>query len=529
MPTMKRFIPILIISNLEAVHSQSILSSNITNVTVFLEGAQVQRKLETRTIAGDQQFRIKGLATNIDPNSIQLRAPEGITIMGVTHEINYIQPNADAAAELIRKRDGLTDDRAKVQQQHQVLLAEKSILAKNQVQVVAVPNNTAKLEDLRLLSDYQRSRLQEILPKIYDLEKKDKKLHEEIETLNRQIAELSSEQPKPSSELVIQAKAASSGNSVFELSYFVWDASWEMRYDIHVRDIQSPLELSYKASVYQNSGEDWKNVRLQLSTANPTVRGDRPILQPWYLRHQPPVVYDQKRAMTRANIQNQVAAAPMAEDNDGVADLVASREQVTSRIYSIDLPYTVLSNNKPFHVAIKKASVAAKYIYMAVPKLDPDAFLTAEIHDWEDLELLNGEAQLFFEGTYQGQVYIDTRTIQDFLRLSLGRDKNVVLLRTKIKDFSKNKFLSDKKEIAMGYEIGIKNNKQAPIDIIVEDQLPLSTQKEIEVKTDDISGAHLDATTGKLRWTLRLSPKEDRKLALKYRISCPKDFVLNLD
>ena len=119
-----------------------------------------------------------------------------------------------------------------------------------------------------------------------------------------------------------------------------------------------------------------------------------------------------------------------------------------------------------FLVEIKKASVPAKYIYFAVPKLDKDAFLTAEVEDWEDLNLMDGEANLFLEGAYQGKSFINTRSINDFLRLSLGRDKSISIERNKIKDYSKNKFLSDKKIINRGWEIIIKNKKNTSIDII---------------------------------------------------------------
>ncbi|MBK8450775.1 MAG: DUF4139 domain-containing protein [Saprospiraceae bacterium] len=161
--------------------------------------------------------------------------------------------------------------------------------------------------------------------------------------------------------------------------------------------------------------------------------------------------------------------------------------------------------------------------------MDRDAFLTAEVQDWEDLNLMDGEANLFFEGNYQGKSYINTQSINDFLRLSLGRDKNITIERNKIKDFSKNKFLSDKKIVSKAWEIVVKNKKNSPIDLIVEDQLPISTQKEILVEKEDISGAEYNEETGKLRWVLKVAAGEQKKLKIKYNVESPKDYILNLE
>lgn len=512
---------VLNMTNTEA----QVVSNQVKDVTVFLQGAQIYRSLELKLNAGEQEIRIKGLATQLDPNSIQVRATNEVVLLGVKHELNYINERKNAAEELLKKKELLKDELIRYQQQNYILQFEKNLLLKNQSQVIGVPNSSSKLEDLKTLIEFHKLKLADLLPKISEVEKKEKGVQTEIEKIDRQIAELQSSQ-QPSSELILNLLSKTAGTQSFMLSYYVYDARWEMRYDIHVKDINSAMDITYKANVYQNSGEDWKNVKLQLSTANPLESGDRPILQPWYLRNQPPVVYQHKRSAPEA-AQNQ--AVDLMHAADGVEQFTDVQEQLTTRSYMIDLPYTVLSNNKPFHVSVRKATVPAKYIYYAVPKLDPDAFLTAEISDWEDLDLMNGEAQLFLEGTYQGKMFIDTRSIQDFLRLSLGRDKNVILTRTKIKDYSKNKFLSDKKEITKGYELALKNNKSTSIELILEDQIPVSTLKEIQVKTEEISGATLDEETGKLRWNLKLSAKEDKKLKLKYAVTCPKDFVLNLD
>lgn len=135
----------------------------------------------------------------------------------------------------------------------------------------------------------------------------------------------------------------------------------------------------------------------------------------------------------------------------------------------------------------------------------------------------------FFEGNFQGKSFINTKSIQDFLRLSLGRDKNIVIERNKIKDLSKNKFFSDNKEYAKAWELVVKNKKKVSIDLILEDQIPVTTQKEIVVEREELSGASVEEETGKLRWVLKLAPDEQKKINMRYTVTCPKDYVLNLE
>ncbi len=503
---------------------QQVISNEVKEVTVFLNGAQVLREVKLKLVPGAQDIRIKELANQIDANSIQIRSSSDFIIQAVRHELNYIQPNQNKAEELLKKKGLVKDELAKQEQVLFLLQFEKTSLQKNQVQLVGVPNSNAKLEDLKLLVEYQKSKLAEILPKIYELEKKTKELQVDIDKIDRQIAEINQGEKEPSSELVLSLISKTASTVELDLIYYTQRASWTMNYDVRVKDLVSPIELFYKAQVNQQTGEDWKNVKLSLATANPLMRGDRPVLFPWFLRNQsPPVAYDSyQRGAPPAAMELKAQAA-------GAEVYVSEKEQVTSRMYNIDLPYTILSNNKPFQVEIKRVSVPARYIYYAIPKLDADAFLTAEISDWEDLNLIDGEAQLFFEGSFQGKVFINTQSIQDIFRLSLGRDKNIVIERNKIKDYSKNKFLSDKVELTKGYEFIIKNKKSQAIELIVEDQLPLSTAKEIKVEVDELSGASSNNETGELRWVYNLKPSEQQKFRFRYKVTYPKDFVLNLE
>ena len=147
--------------------------------------------------------------------------------------------------------------------------------------------------------------------------------------------------------------------------------------------------------------------------------------------------------------------AVIIELKDGLDDYVTVAENEMDITYDIDLPYDVPTNGKQQIATLKEAKMDAIYKYYAVPKLDKEAYLLAEISDWEKLNLLPGEANIIFEGTYVGKSFIDPATTNDTLNLTLGKDKRVIVKREKLVDFSSVKFLGSNKLQTFTYELTV--------------------------------------------------------------------------
>ena len=213
---------------------------------------------------------------------------------------------------------------------------------------------------------------------------------------------------------------------------------------------------------------------------------------------------------------------------DGLDDYITVSDKELNVTFDIDLSYDVPTNGKAQTAVLKEYEVPATYQFYSVPKLDKEVFLLAQIADWEKLNLLPGEANIIFEGTYIGKSFIDPASTQDTLNLTMGRDKRVVVKREKLMDFSSVKFLGTNKKQVFTYEITIKNNKKEAINMLVKDQYPLSQNKEIEVELLEISGAAINEETGILNWKLHLASGEVKKLRISYSVKYPKDKTLNL-
>ena len=209
-------------------------------------------------------------------------------------------------------------------------------------------------------------------------------------------------------------------------------------------------------------------------------------------------------------------------------DYVTMNDNELNVTFSIDVPYDVPSNGKEQQVILKEFSMLSFFKYYSAPKLDKEAYLLAEVSDWEELNLLPGEANIMFEGTYIGKTYIDPNSTQDTLNFTLGRDKRVVVKREKSKDYSSVKFLGTNKKQVFTYNITVKNNKKEKVDMILKDQFPVSTNKEIEVELLESNGAVINNDLGVLTWKLELAPGESRKFKISYSVKYPKDKVLNL-
>jgi TonB-dependent SusC/RagA subfamily outer membrane receptor len=211
-----------------------------------------------------------------------------------------------------------------------------------------------------------------------------------------------------------------------------------------------------------------------------------------------------------------------------MGDYVAVRDNQLNVVFDIELPYDVPSNGKEQNVNLKDFKIPAQYKYYSAPRLDKEAYLVGEIIDWEALNLLPGEANIIFEGTYIGKTTIDAASVQDTLNLTLGRDKRVVVNRERMADFSSVKFLGTNKKQTFTYEITVRNNKKEAVQMELRDQYPVTTNKDIEIELLQHDGASVNAETGILTWKTQLAPGEIKKYRVSYSVKYPKDKVINL-
>jgi uncharacterized protein (TIGR02231 family) len=226
----------------------------------------------------------------------------------------------------------------------------------------------------------------------------------------------------------------------------------------------------------------------------------KPELYPWYLNFAQPVpVYDrvmkaEAPAMYDQKVQMDSGAA-QGYQIESTQSLTTSQQTAFATEYEIGLPYSIPSDGKSHTVQVKSQKLQAVYKYHAVPKHDKDVFLVAHMTGWQDLGFISGPTSIYYEGAYAGTSYLNTEQTEDTLLVSLGRDPSIAVTREKVKDIEGNKTIGGNRVKEYRFEITVRNTRKESVSVLLHDQLPVSMDKEIEVKATEISGAETDAAT----------------------------------
>lgn len=509
-------------------------SAKIKSATVYSNSAELLQSASVTLPSGTSEIVIKNVADYVNENTIQIGAPANVTVLSVQFTRNFISEyEIDESNPMIKRvRDSIMlieKEMGKIANEKVSYSKTIDLLDKNQN--VAGQNSGLNVTELIKLVDYYRAKRNELSNLVDALYEKENKLKDKLSKLNSKLELNTQKQEKTSQgKLVIQVMTDAASSVNLDINYLTNNASWSPFYDLRADNINSPINLMYKAKVVQNTGIDWKKVKLTLSSGNPNQNNTAPILQAWFLRFGYPRNYGYINDDTKMN-EVVVTAYGIKKDKteSSLSNYTTINENQLNVSFDIDIPYDILSNGKAHSVALKDLKLPATYKYYAVPKAEKEAFLLAEISEYSKFNLLPGEANIIFEGMYVGKTMINPNQTSDTLNLSMGRDKKIAIKREKIADKSGTKFLSGYKEQTFTYDITVKNNKKEVIEMLLKDQYPISTDKEITIELLDNGKAKVNAETGILTWDVKLGAGETKKFRISYKIKYPKDkFIDNL-
>lgn len=528
------FLTILLLSQgLFAVDPVTVPSS-IRDVKVYRSGATVTRTARTTLPAGPVELQFPALSPFIDDNSLQARVSKGFTILSVTSTLEFLTelPMPDAYNKLQVQIDKLEKEQKSNQASMEVLNEEESLLLTNK----KVGGEQSGLDVLALqkMAEYFRTRLKAIKTEKIGISDQLVESKKEIDKLKKQQAEMRQRlRPDNARTIVVRLTSKAGGTADMEITYLTTNANWQSTFDIRVDEINKPLNIDYKGEVYNRTGEDWQGVNMTLSTGDPSRNNTLPVLYPWWVNfHQPPVAY-QAMEMETANVRGaRNKAAEYYVDGvqvmaDGIA-LGESSENLTTTEFALTEKFDIPADGKPYTVLLEKKTTEADYQYIVAPKRNALAFLTATVQDFEELNMTSGKANIYYGQTYIGETYINTRQAGDSLQVSLGADIGIAIQRDKVKDKSAKNFFGNKVEETFTWVIKVKNNKTGPANIRLQDQIPVSQDKEIEVKSEIGNGGRLDEESGIITWHLDLAPGQNQELRFTYKVKYPKGREIGL-
>ena len=605
----------------------------IKHVTVFTNGAQVERTQSLNLTAGEQVVTFTGLSPYTDTKSMQMRVKGKLTVIGV----NYRKAHPDSVKQVRQLKEAQQKVKAAEDQENQ-LKAQREVV-ESQLEMVktncSVGNRTAvtPLAGIKEINNYYSQELLSLKKKLISIDEDLVKVREEKQKLEQKADSIGHLRLETVTEVDVKVSVPQACRAEFDLSYYVKNAGWYPTYDVRSEGISHPLQLSYKANVFQNTREKWNNVMVTLSSANPNRSNVAPELRTYWLDYgrQAPR-YDQsdeesgvsglvtdesgspligatvtvvgtklgtvtdfeghysitlpkdKRQLRFSFVgyeqQTRRANGPtlnvrMREDNASLnevevvgyvtADALQGRvaglqvsnsskkkermsmtagakempemealeesammdvqEQKAQFGYEFDIrqPLTLLSNGKVTVTEIARYELPATYQYVGIPRADKDAFLVADATGWENVNLLEGEANVYFDNAFVGKTILDPSEMGDTLHFSLGRDNSIRIQRTKVADKSTRKLLASSQEQNMTWRITVKNTRNEAVALTLKDQIPVSQNSGITVTTEELSGGKLDKEKGIVTWQLSLMPNEQKELMVEYKVKYPKN------
>jgi uncharacterized protein (TIGR02231 family) len=537
------------LATINATEAEKIIKSKPEKIIVYTQGAQVHRNTTTTLVAGQNTIIFSRLENCINTSAIQASGNGNFIIADIQHEVHY--PELDKAKLLgdvrykkllknvndsLQELNYLIED---LQSKSEVLSTEKNVLLN-----YGLYKGQSKKDSIVFLKDgltYLREKLYNINAEQLKIKREREKLEVKKTTLNERLLAVSNElsnqnntgeEEKVDYRIIIHIIADQATQATVSLNYYITQAGWTPSYDLRAISNEQNIKLTYKAQIHQQSGTDWGNVKLILSTANPNRSYNLPTLSPWYLSNTN-YGYDKNK---KSNYDNAPAMASekanFTSTREGTKDLeqealnassfTSVNENVIETEYEIKLNYNIPSDGKEHYAAILVKDLKTVYRYKAIPKLNSNVYLTAVLPDWEDAITMGGEASIYYDGSFVGTTSLVPGGTEDTMQLSLGIDKNVAIKRQKIKDKCFEKLLDTDKIHQYTFEITMKNSRATKIEIDVEDQLPLTQDKTVSIERKETSGAKYDEVTGILKWRSIISGKDSKKITLTYQIKAPK-------
>ncbi len=513
------------------------VDSEIKKVVVYRQGAKISRTATITLTPGNQEIVLDDLTSTIDPNSLLVNIKGSAILLSASVRTNFLgyKTLPERTKQLKDSFILISDKIDWLNTEQMIYQGEEKLISDNQKIVNEEQKTTAT--DIAQLAEFYRTRLTNIKMKIYQNNIELRDLKERKSRLEQQLQELQYKKGQKMGEVVLNISAEQISKVTISFSYLTRKAGWSPLYDIRCQGIKDPIDLLYKANVYQTSGYDWKGIDLVISTGNPTVNNQRPVLQPWYINFFEPVVMGYG-----AMEKSKRAAAPMTSnvyldadeseeaaffDLETVAPPVPYEvTQTTNQMaieYEIKVKQDIPADGKEHIVPISKFELPATYSYHTVPKLDQHAYLLAKVGEYNQYNLLPGNSNIFFEGMFIGRSYLNPEVTSDSLIVSLGRDDRISVKRNMLKDFTSQKVVGSNKTELKGYELILRNNKNQPVSLDVLDQIPISQNKEIEVNIEEQGGAKYNADYGSLLWKIDLAPGDTKKIRFVYSVKYPKD------
>ena len=526
--------------------------AKVTAVKVYRNSAELQNTVSFSIPSGISEIVIGNISEEINEKTIQIGVnSKNISILSSQFTDDYSTDfKMDTTNPQIKKvNDSIKIVENLISKNRIELDANKKaveLLDKNQT--VLVGSNSSNVAQLTQLTEFYTNKRIELENKLVSLRTKGDDLSKKLSRLK---SSLKTKEQKEAEEfadgvIVLKLMSPTAGNIKLNINYLTDNVSWKPYYEIKADKISAPLDITFKATVKQNTGLDWKGVKLTLINGNSSRNNYAPTVSPWFIYAQSPkereILREEKIADKSAAIRIRGMGSVNAEKYDdfqsnalegrvegvavGYAGFNVNANELNTS-YDIDIPYDILSNNEDHLISLYQQKIPADYQYFTAPNYRREAYLLAKVKDFSKYHLVSAPASVIFENMYIGETRVSPDQTNNEMNITLGNDPKISIRREDVQDKSGEKFLSSYREKVVTYDFIIKNNKKEQISMEIKDRFPLSNNEAVKIEVLDKSGAAKDDEKGFLTWNIKLSPSETKKLRVSYKVRYPKDYIVN--
>lgn len=514
-----------------------------TAITVFPDRARVTRTGHKPVQPGLQRLEIPDLPLCLIPESVRAsgKGTARARLLGVTTRLeHYRDTPAENARELEDKIQEATDADAELAAQAAVLEKEQKAIdglaAQSEMfaRGLALRNRTP--EEQGSIFDFLSRRSQAIQSQLLALARARRDKAKEIDQLKRRLQAQQSARPRQRYTAAIELEVISEGTLDVELTYLVTQAGWTPLYDLRMQP--DTLEVTYLAQVQQNTGEDWPDVAVTLSTAEPALSLVVPELAPWYIAPRPEVHRLMPKSRARMTLGSSAAAPAQAMDAikmEQPAEPAILEEEIVFDSAEVSAPGASLTyrlsgragipgNNEPRKVTVATFPLKPALDYVTAPRREAVCYRRATVKNESAYSLLPGPAQLFEGDDFLGATRLEFTAPNQEFELVLGADERIRVERElQLRDVEKAFIVGDRKRIRYAYRIELENLREAPQTVYVRDQLPVPRDEQIRVKleaADPRPAEHSELNL--LEWKLAAKPGAKSVIRFEFSVEYPR-------
>jgi uncharacterized protein (TIGR02231 family) len=518
-----------------------LLTTTITAVSVYPDRARVTRRGVLTLEVGTHPLEIADLPVKLNPDSVRATAygDASARLLGVqVRRTFYAETPSEAIHQLEEQIESLQDNLTRLDIHAELIKHNRANLealsSQTETYATALAAGEMNIEAQLALFDGLNARAEKLDAELQAITVDKRQLERRLQKLHNELTQQKEARPRERYCVTVEVEVLRAGKLTVELSYVISDAGWKPLYDVRLQEAGDKplLEISYLAQVTQQTGENWNDVALTLSTARPALAGTLPELKPWYIQPLPLPPPPTAAPMVRAAVAPAgIQAAPQPGVKFSLEAKVEEAEEAHATVdtsgasvtYQVPEAVTVPADGDPHKSSVTRFSLSPKLDYVTAPKLVEAAYRRAKVINDSPYQLLPGAVNLFAGDEFIGTTQLKLTAPQEEISLYMGVDDRIKIKRQlKRRDVEKT-VIGGKRRMHYGYEISLENLTPTEVIITLHDQIPASRHEDIKVKVESADPKPTEYTElNLLDWEITLSPKEKRLVRFDFGIEAPQ-------